>query len=152
MLDAGFLMIILVVIAIAAYPLVQIFDDVNAGVQSEESIDTRSKAVINTHASNLPFTFDTIMLIMLIGGYVAIFILAFQIRTSPALLFAAALFITVLITVVPSLANAWFDVQADFGEANDFVIIPFVLNNYLLLTIVLWGLVAFGLYAKRQTG
>ena len=149
--DAVLIGLFLAVIAIFAYPLVNSFSLINADIQANPDIADDAKGISSDFNTDLPNILEGIFLLLLVGGYLGTFILAFFIDTQPAFFVIAAIFMTSMVLVLPMVANAYDSVtNGQFSEVTtQFTIIPFVMQNYLQITLVMWALIILGIYAKR---
>jgi len=149
--DAAFLALFLVVLAIIAYPLIEValtFSDV---INDDPAIASDVKTTGTSYLNRWPAIMDGIYVLLLLGGYLATFILAFYLDSQPAFFIAAAVFFTALSFVIPMLANSFETVTSGhfaLAEAN-LTMIPLIMQYYLQITIIAWFMIAFALYAKR---
>ncbi len=150
--DAVLISLFLIFLAIMAYPMVKVANDLNNIIQTDDNMPESIKATTNTFNDKWPTIIEGIYLLLLLIGYLGVFIFAFFLDSQPAFFILAAIFFTAMILVIPLLANVWQDTTNSevFDDIRSkFVIIPFVMTNYLRITIVMWVVIGFGLYAKK---
>lgn len=150
--DAVVLGIWLIIIAIMAFPIILVVNSVDDTVQANDELGFNSQSMSSDFRTRLPAIIEGIYLLLLIIGYFSAFILAFFIDSQPAFFVLAVIFFTAMVLIIPLGANVFDDMTNTpaFAEIRtQFTIIPFVMGHYLQITLVMWMLIGFGLYAKR---
>lgn len=150
--DAMFIGIFGVVLAIGLVTMYYVTSQITDEVQEAVTFPTEIQESQDSFDAKFPVMLDVMFLIVMLGSYLATFILAFFIDSHPVFFIMTALVFTGTILVIPYLMNAWQDFAAIDGIATtltNFPITSYIMNHYLQFTIVMWGMVAVGIYAKR---
>ncbi len=149
--DAILLTLMLIVIAMVMIPLTSVFVSVNSGIQANAEMADESKAMSADYANRLPKIFEGIWLMILIGGFVATFAASFFIDSHPVFFIIGAISFSSMLLVIPFLPDVYNDMAANSGFDNvdgAFVLIPFIMQNYVKVMVLMWAMVLFALYAK----
>lgn len=150
--DAMYISLFLVFFAIFAYPMFTAFSQLNTAVQGNAEIDSRALENQDDLTNRIPTIFEGIYLILFFFSYFGAFILSSFIDSKPAFFVIAVIIFGVMAFVIPLLANSWDAVtngQFPLAESQ-FVIIPYIMQNYLQLNMAMWALLLVGIYAKRS--
>jgi hypothetical protein len=152
--DFVFIVVILIVLAIAVPIMLRVTGSLNTSIQDTDSVPDEFKTASASANTRMPTILDGIFIMLLVFTYVGTLILAFSIDTQPAFFFIATIMLIIMIFVIPFLANAYDDVSAApvfASEVASLTIIPFVMANYMKIGIVMAFTIAMALYAKRVT-
>lgn len=150
--DAFYIAVFMAVIPIALIMAFLIYTNLNDALQETVTLPTEIQETQDEFSSKFPKMLDSLFIFVLVGSYMATFILAFFIDTHPVFFIMTALLFTVTIVVVPFMMNAYSDFAASdqiVTTVSSFPITNYIMNHYLQFTIVMWGLIGVGLYSKR---
>ncbi len=151
------LIIIIVFIGVLALFLpiaFKIVTDLDTSLQSTEGIPTEFKDSSSNFQGRFTTIWDGLFLFLLVVGYVGLFITAFSSDSKPVLFLFVALGMTLMVFVIPFIANAYASLEAQpeiASSAAAFTIVPFVMTNYLLLSIVMIFTVLIAFFARRTS-
>ncbi len=124
---------------------------INAEWQTKDNLGTTSKEIMQDSNDNYVAMFDNLYLVMFVGLYIGSLILAYNVDINPLYLFLSLFILGVIVTVTAVFGNAWYEIGQNAvmgGYIDDFTFIPFIMENYVKVFVVM----AFGLmgvmYAK----
>lgn len=145
------ILVVIVIIFIFAYFMLTTGNDAYQAFAQNEAM----AANIQTTTTNFPAFIDNFFLMLFIGAYLAVILLALRIDTDPAFFMVAVLFALVVGTILPFLANMFSDVTAAepiSSIIDEFTFIPVIMNFYLQMNLVMIFLVMIVLYARLRGG
>lgn len=151
------LIIIIVFIGVLALFLpiaFKIVTDLDDSLQETDGIPTEFKAASSNFQGRFTTIWDGLFLFLLVVGYVGLFITAFTSDSRPIIFMFVALGMTLMVFVIPFIANAYSDLESQpeiASSAAAFTIVPFVMQNYLMLSIIMIFTVLIAFFARRST-
>ena len=127
--------------------------DLTFGNQSQIPSDISAK--FSTTTEQTDDTFDSVVLVLLVGIVISLAGISYVLRTNPVM-FMLVFFVVLLISALAGyLSNAWVDVTtgALSNAVQNFPITEFVMQNYLVVTAVnafIMLIVFFGTPGREQ--
>jgi hypothetical protein len=152
----GDLFYIMVVLLVCAFVFVigwVIHSKVNDSFQANDDIAQRGKDMMQDGKDRYVKTFDNLFLTIGIAMYLGALILAWQVDTSPVFYFLSIVVFAVLVILAAAYGNAYytFSQNAQITTfADDFDIIPLVMNNFVELFVVMGFGLAGVMYARTN--
>ena len=150
--DALFIGIMGVMIVIGLVLAAFVYSQLSTALSTNIDLPVEVSEPQDEFSAKFPRMLDAMFLIVLIGAYLGTFVLSFFIDSHPVFFVITALVFSGTIIVVPFLLNAYQTFAATQGIATTITTMPitaYIMNHYLQFTIVMWGLVAIGIYSKR---
>lgn len=101
-----------------------------------------------------PTVWDYGFLFILVVVYMSVMILSYLLPTNPAFYVIVIFILMAMMLVAGFLSNAWFEIMTDTPlgiSADNFPIMSFIINNYVMFVLLLGFLSAMAFYAKSQT-
>lgn len=123
----------------------------NTEVQGNDLIPSGAKTEMQSTFGDFGSNFDKMFLLIYIGTLIGTLVLSYVLRTEPGLFFVLLIIVFILSMIAGYLGNAFVTVTeaSDLvGVAASFTITTFVMNNYLLLTIINAFLMLVVFFAK----
>jgi len=154
--SVGDLFYILMVAVVCAFMFVtgwMMMSKVNAEFQAQDSIATTGKTMMQDSSNRFVATFDNLFLTILIVLYLGAVILAWNIDTNPIFFFISLIVFGVLVLLAAVFGNAFYTFSQNANiltYANDFTIIPLVMNNFVKIMVGLGFGLAGVMYAKTK--
>ena len=149
------IMIILVFLSIFALfvPIgLVVLEQINDDVQQIDSVPSEFKSGFNNLESRYPLIWDGLFAFMVVLLFVGTFIFAFLSDSQPLMFGIFAIGLAMFVFVLPFLANTFEDVVSQdlIATANaQFTIIPFVMSNYVGVSVAILFMVGIAFFAKR---
>jgi hypothetical protein len=126
---------------------------INTEWQAKTELGTTSQEIMQSTTTRYVALWDGVFLTIFVGLYLGSLILAYNVDINPIFFFLSLLIMGVIVVVMAILGNSWYAFANNSemsGYIDDFVIIPYVMANYVKILVVM----AFGLagvmYAKTQ--
>ena len=151
----GDLFYILMVVVVCAFFFVigwVMFSKVNDEFQVK-GLSTEGKEIMQTSTDRYVETFDGLFLTIFVTLYIAAVILAWNIDASPVFFFLSLVVFGVLVLLAAVFGNSFyiFSINENIATyANDFTIIPLVMNYFVQIFVVLGFGLAGVMYAKTR--
>ncbi len=147
------LIVFLSILAIFVPIGLKITKDINSAVQIQDDIPVEFKQDFQGVEDRYPLIWDGFYAFLLVAVFIGAFLMAFNADNSPVFFFFFMILLVLFVFVLPFLANAFDDVNSATtlsGEASAFVVIPFVMNNYVALSLVMLGIVSIAFFIRRR--
>ncbi len=147
------LVVFLAIFAIFVPIGLRITSDLNSAVQDQGQIPQDFKDDFQGVEDRYPLIWDGFYAFLLITVFIGAFLMAFNADSSPVFFFFFTALLTLFVFVLPFLANAFDDVSTGTtfsGEGSAFTVIPFVMGNYVALSLVMLGIVSIAFFIRRQ--
>lgn len=151
--DVFYIAVVLLVIAISFVLGWLVFGKINDEIQLQPDFSDRGKNIMSNSAEQFPGMFDGVFLTLLVGLWIATMILAWQIDSHPVFYVLTIIAAIMLVIITSALGNTYYNIMQDpniSSFADDFTIIPFVMNNYVKIMLGMLFSVAVVMYAKSQ--
>lgn len=153
-MDLPYIALVIFMTAIVFVAGWMIFSKVNDSLQAKDDFSTVGKSIMQESSDRYVGLMDGVFLTLLIGFYLGSLILASQIDASPLFFIVSLVIFGVLILLTAVFGNAFYTF-ADNAEistyASAFVIIPFIMNNFVQTFVVLGFGLAGVMYAKTRS-
>lgn len=149
--DLGLVLAILLLIGITVIVGYKIFTSYNEKWQNNSSVPATAKAEVQTLKDRYVGLFDGIFMFVFALLVIALFISVAVIGTRPEFFFITVFLMIIFIGVSALLSNIYSDVSTSEqlnNTTNEFVFIPFVMNDLPKLTLLMGTLILVGLYVK----
>lgn len=147
-LNVIYLMIILFVFALLGVVGYQILDDLNNSIQENDELSNTSKDQVQDITNRYPSTIDGAFATIMVLALLSFAIIGYFSGSHPVLLFIPIVVLIASLTVAGIFSNVWEDFtdteQITFED--QFPIMDFVLNNFLVDMLVAGVAVALGRY------
>lgn len=151
--DIIFLIVAMFLIGIVFLSMWKVMKVIDDDFQSNSEISDEGKKLTSKIRDKYVSITDSAFLMLFVGLAIAIAVGAWFIRTHPALFWFTIPILGFLIFLGAIFSNFWwnFSNSGDFvTELSDFLIIPFILNNFVYFLVGIVILVAILLFAKNQ--
>lgn len=149
--DIGLVLAILLLFGVIVIVGYKIFSDYNDEWQAKDDVSTQSKEIVGTLQGRYVNLFDGIFLFIFAGLGIALLISSVTIGTRPEFFFATLILTVIFVGISAVLSNVYSDVSTN-PELNttsqEFNVIPYLLGNLPMVTLVFAFLVMIGLYVK----
>lgn len=125
---------------------------INDALQSS-SIDANAKNLVQEAKNSYVSVFDAVFILVFVGMFLAVLVGAFMIDTNPIVFVFAIIILAFVLFIGAVLSNIFYDITttADIGPvASEFTFIPWIMNHFLLLIVVLGFLVIIIIFGKGQ--
>jgi hypothetical protein len=152
--DYAFYFVYIFVMAIVVIVVYMAISQFNDGWQAGTGIDSSSKSLVSSATSRFLATWNWLIVLLLLGILISVIILAFAIRSHPAFAMLAFLVLVVLGGVSVYLANAFYSFASSDGistYANQFSLVPFIMNNLPYFVVAFGFVFIIVLYAKSRS-
>lgn len=129
------------------------FGSVNNQLQDMDNIAPVSKTILDNTNNRFVAWFDGAFLVIMVGLFLGSVILAFQIDSHPIFFPISIIIFIIQIIITAVLANSFTTIMQDsnlVAYANEFVIIPFVMANYIKILLVLGFALAWIIWGKLK--
>ena len=149
--DVFFISVFIFLLAIVFVVGWVIHSKVNDEFQNNPSIVDQGKTMMQNSTDDYISLFDGIFLTIIVGLWIGTIILAFQIDIHPVFFVLTIIVFAILVILTALFGNAFYTFANNaniVSYADDFTIIPFVMNNFVTVMIVLGFSVALVMYAK----
>ena len=130
-----------------------IHDKINDKWQTKTELGTASLEIMQQSNDDYISLFDGVFLTMFVGLYIGSLILAYNIDVSPLFFFLSLFIMGVIVVITAVLGNSYYAFSQNAGlinYADDFTFIPFILNNYVAVFVVMMFGLAGVMYAKTN--
>ena len=137
-IDLFLSVVLLFVIAIGAVISWYFMTEIDQSFRNETQIPASISSKFTTSTNQLDNTFDAVVLTLLIGIIISLAGISYVLKTNPVMFMLVWFVIIIIGAVAGYLSNAWVDVTSGAlaTSVNNFPITEFVMQNYLLITMV----------------
>lgn len=148
--DIGFIAaatLVLIISVFSGFFVLQEVKDSTSQSQIDQGVLDKGMAALNV--------FNVGIVAVNVFFYIAGFILAYRVRTSPIFAFPALLVLGVsgyLSLEISNIYAAFANVSAMQGVTNQFPVLNVFMSNYLTVTLVLGGVLVLMLFSKSRQG
>ena len=150
-LDLHYMAYILILLAVTSLIAYKVFKEYDDNVQAENLIDTEYQNMVTNYVTRLPKISDQLFGLTLIGLAVITLIGAFMINTYPAFYIFFAFLLGFFAIINAILGNVYTEMAADpmlVTEAAQFTLIPFVMENFPFVILIISFIIAIVMYSK----
>ncbi len=147
----GIFLAILAIIFVMSGSILQIG---NAAYQNTSSY-APMKEQVQANNDQFPQILDGMYLGIYLAAWMAVLLFSLRINSDPAYFFVSFLFMIVVVFIMPFVANIYFDsVSTGFAAEGiqSFTIIPFILERYVFLGVIMIISIMIALYGKFSLG
>lgn len=151
--DILFIAVILLALGIATLVLHNIFSEANDQIQNNAGFSAESKQFSQDQTNRFPNAMDKFFLIIFVGLGISIFIGAFMLQTHPLFFIFGVIILAFFVVATAILANLYEEFTATptySVTASNYVVIPFVFNNFTTIIMGVGVLLLVGLFAKSR--
>lgn len=142
--DMLWIVIFMFIVAISLIVGTLFYFKVNDAMQSAPGISDSGKTIMTRTHDRFVGWFDYLFLTVFVGVYLLSLVLASQIDVHPVFFPLSLVFFIVFVVLAAVIGNAFYDVASNetiAPYASEYTIIPFIMNNYVKIVLVM----AFGL-------
>jgi len=143
---AGFLTLAITIITMTLF-----LTNFNTEWQGIDDITPASKSLVSNSLPRYYAVFDGVFLFLAIGSAISLFFGAALLKTNPAFFLIGSLMMAVIVLITMFIRDTYLAIVSTAptaaAEAN-FVIMPYVMNNLVTMTLVTGFLIIIGLYMK----
>lgn len=150
------LYLVVVIFMLAMFSLVAYIslNLLNSSIQADDSIDPAAKAHLDTLDTRFPAIFDWAFILLIVGVLIGSMIVSYIVPANPLFFFFLIFFVIVIGAFAGFMSNAWDGATDDGGVVSAaesaFPMTKFVMDNYLVFTIVNLMLMSVVFYAKPE--
>jgi len=153
MLDLFFIVSIMFAFAIIILVGWLVMSNVNDKFQTKLDGDV-AKTTIQESTNRYVDIFDGIFLFVFFGSFIGVIIGSLFLDTHPAFFIVSIIILIILCILVAIFANAYGEIASadkirDFGD--DFTFIPFIMQYFVQIIIVMFCSVSIALYSKSRS-
>lgn len=152
-LDFIYLIIFVVIIGLFIIMGKGVFDTINSDLQAGDILDSDSKDQLQDFNDRYVSIFDYMALFIMFGLYLFLLVSAYYLDTHPVYFILGIIFTIISFVLAGLLNNIFFDMvesNALSSTANQFTIIPFLMNNLLPILVFMAASVVIVMYAKSR--
>lgn len=152
-LDVMLILIFMFILAITIIVSYQISHDYNESMQETPGVSELSKNISATNKADFLAVFDKLFLVVFVGLALSCFVGATMLNTHPVIFVISIFLLAGMVFLSAVLSNVYEDTANDAqlaNQADDFVIIPFLFENYPKIAAIFGILVIIGLFAKLR--
>jgi hypothetical protein len=149
------LVITVMVFALGLFIIVgyKVFSVINTEFQANPDLSDTSKSIVGDLKGKYVGLFDGIFFTFLIFFAIAILVGVYYLNLHPIFFIPSILVIIFTIIIGGVIANTYSDITdaSDFqSEANEFILMPFIFDNYITFITVIGFLIVIVMYAKNR--
>lgn len=151
--DGIFYMIAIFAVAIIILVAFLAFDNINTEFQKSTTITDRGKGIMDDLHGKYVGIMDSAFLMILVGVMIGTGVGVWFIRTHPALFWIMIPIFAFIIFLSAIYANVFYNFTQNakiIGVANQFTIIPFIMQNYAYIMTGIIILIAILLFSKGK--
>lgn len=151
--DIVFIVVILFALAIVLPVIAFNFREIASSVNASEDLTNSSRGTLNAAVDNAPKILNTTFVFIFFASFIGITIAAYLIESSAIFFFIAVILLSIFSFVGAVLSNVYQD-QLDANPElqqlvdDNFVLMDFLMSNYVVFIVLLGLLIIFALYAK----
>lgn len=152
--DFVFYFIFIFAIAIVIITIYMAYSQINDGLQSSDQVPTDAKSILSNSKTRFLNTWNWLLVLLLIGLFIGIVVLAFTIQSHPVFATLAILVLIVVGGISVFLANAFNGFASSSGisaYATEFSLIPFIMQRLPYFVVALGFVFIIVLYAKSRS-
>ena len=146
--------IIIIITAILFVAGTKIYNEINDNFQDSD-MSTGAKAISDDGISRFSTVWDTAFIGIFFVFALGIIVSFYVIDTHPALFFPIIIIFAIILVTLAILANVYqeFSEEPDMAStATDFEGLSWIMNNFVIISVVLGFLGIIALFAKFQSG
>lgn len=154
-MDIFFIVLIVAALAITSVLAFVLLTKFNAQMQVTPGISQPSKDILSAAQAKFPKTFDGVFAIVLVFSIITTLFLASLVDVNPIFLPVSVVIFIFIVILCSAIGNTYYDLASNpelATYAQQFVIIPFVMNHLVEVMLVFGFAVAVVMYAKSRGG
>jgi hypothetical protein len=153
--DVFFIGIVFLILAVTVVVGYHILSEFNDNVQASGDFNAEAKAVSASNKTNFLEVFDKFFLVGIIGLGIGLIVGATLLNTHPSFFLGAIVLLGFLVFFAGVMSNTYEDFANDptiTDASDDFIILPWVFDNYPKILVVIGIFMLVGLFAKLRGG
>lgn len=152
-IDVLLVLVLIFTLSIGCFIIFGLVQDLNTAAQDLD-INADAKAKINQAATDFPTWADGVVAMLFTGLVIGLFVTAWKIETQRIAFVIVIIVMAIIIYISMLLNNAFLDLYGEGTEglsiAQEFVFIPFLMENLVTIITVLGFATSILLYAKSR--
>jgi len=151
-LDVLVLIVILFILALSWVTIGYIGCEFNDDIQLDPDLPAEAKQINQDLTTQYSSIFDGAILFFLIIFWGLTMVASFMIDTHPVFFVFSLILLILVLTVSVALGNIFYEIFTEdiTGQSANFPLTFWIMNNFLIVTIVLGASVLFALFARPQ--
>jgi len=152
MLDLTMILVALFVFAFVTVLMFNVYGKYVDGFQFDPTVNNTVAEHVETQTLNTFSTLDFVYAFLLILFAVLAVVSAFSIRTYPVFFVVNIVMLVILVVIGAVTANVYSDLESSnsYFDDTNFTIIPFIMQHFPTLLLVVGGLLSIAMYAKSR--
>lgn len=153
-IDIALVIVVLFIVAIGSLIAYKLLFSINEHMQDSNIIVDEQKQAVQNATDLFPNLFDYVFLIIFVILFLAVVVSAAMLPSAPMYFFISCFAMVFLLVLTAALGNAFYDASTVnlASERAAFTIIPFVMDNFVLMIAVLFFAMVIAFYAVSQGG
>lgn len=146
-----FFICMLAVISIGVVVIYFLYSAMNTAFQSNDQIPAAAKAILNSNDTRFHNVFDYAILTIVVGMMIGLAMISYALRSHPALFFVIMIVVSITGGIAGYLGNAFMETMSTTAlsvPAAQFPVTSFIMNNYMIFTIVMGFLMVVAFFAN----
>lgn len=147
-------MIMIFVLGLSILLIYYAISTINTGWQGIPGVSGQPKTIMQNFNDRFVNVWDSWFLLLAIGFFITILILAFALRSHPVFAMLAILVIIIMGVIAVHFANAYTNVAGSAGLvdiSSQFVFMTFIQQNLPFIVLILGAIFVIVLFAKTRT-
>ena len=147
-------LLVFVLFLIVLFQTLKILDETNSAVQNIDVVGQEGKDILDDNVTAFPTVFDGAALFILVILWIAIIASTFLLDSHPfffVITLFAYVFIFILVAIFANMLDDYTAANAFADQLANLTIIPFILQNFLPIFIIMAFSGAISLYAKARS-
>jgi len=128
---------------------------INDKIQETGTFTNESEQIIQNFEDRYINIFDIGFLVIMIALFISVIVTAFYIDVHPIFFGISVLLLISFLVISAILSNTFFDIVGNdllSTEASQFIVIPFIMNHFVALIVIMSFIVLGVMYAKTRMG
>ena len=152
MLDMTLVLVALFIFAFVTVLMFNVYDRYTTGLTTDPTINNTVSDHIESQTLATFGTLDFVYAFLLILFTVLTVVSAFAVRSYPVFFVINIVMLVVLVIIGAVMGNVYSELEAGntYFEDSSFTIIPFVMQHFPTLLLVVGGLLSVAMYAKSR--
>lgn len=154
-MDIFFILVLVSALAITSVLAFMMLSKINTQFQTNPTISTEGKSIMNTAQTKFPKTFDGVFAIVLVFSIITTLFLASLVDVNPLFLPIAIVIFIFVVVLCAVMGNTYYSFasQPDMAAySQQFIIIPFVMTHFVEVMLAFGFSVLIVMYAKSRGG
>lgn len=152
-IDVMFITFFVLSLAATALVSLKLYNSFDDKMQTMDVFPAEAKAASTEFRNDYPTILDNMFLFATIGLSLAVIISAFRLETNPVFLVIFVLLLMGVVITAAAVGNAYDEIGAFLSvEEAGFRYLPFIMNNWAVVILIVGVLTAIALYSKSNGG